>query len=616
MIVLPKSPNAYSAPVWNQLNNSDTNGSLYASFNLDLTENEGKVRLGKRLLINTNSDDIGAMNSYPCGFKAYGNSVFTLLGTGGAGNVYLKNNTTGVYPSKTPFAQVLTSNTPTDIDSRYSDLEVSNNALYVTGSGTQVYKTTDTTNGTTWINATTLASAGHANSPHMLLTYSGRTYMTDLSSKIVSWDASDVLASSGTNTCNLATNYGGSDSNVITFIRASSNRIWIGTINTNGGKGYIYEWDGATADVASKQYRMDSAGVLSCVVKDDVPYVMDVYGQLHYWNGGTFVRLAGLNRINNQLLYNPMTAGTEQNNRFIHPNGMSVIKGKINILINGTNINNTTYLNNTIEETIPSGIWEFDETKGLYHKHSATLSHAGGTITDYGQVKLSGVGALAEINNPSTDAGRDGTFLAGVSYYGDTTTVKHGIFYDNSNDTVQKGGYLITVKLPATDQNGLPSVQNMYNNVYTLYKKFLDANDSINIKYRKEEIAAVIATATWTSATTFTTTTDLSALTGYEVEPILGLGSGKTSHITLVVNNAGTYTVTVDETYTGATGTSQIRVQNWKKISDINYGQATYDQAGIGELSNWVQFKVSMIFIGKDELEKLIIINQNANPAN
>lgn len=609
MIVLPKAQNSYSSPIWNQVNNSDTNGSLYASFNLDLSENEGKVRLGKRLVVNTNSDDVVHITSYPCGFATYGNSKFAIAGANGTGFAFINNNTGGVYPSRTSFTELAGSNTPGDVDSLYSDCIVSNGALYVSGKGTSVYKTTDTTNGTTWASS---VSAGHTGYPHMFTSLSGRTYMTDLTSEVISWNAADTVATSGAFTVSV----GSSDSTVITCIRASSNRIWICTVNTTGGKGYIYEWDGATT-IVQKSYRLETSGALACVIKDDVPYVIDVYGNLLYWNGGTFVKLTGLNRINNQLLYNP-SASTSlgANNRFIHPNGMSIIKGRINILINGTNINNTAYLNNTIEETIPSGIWEYDENRGLTHKHAFSLSHLGGTITDYGQNKIFGAGALIEMDNSSTDVSRDGTFMAGISYYSDTATTKSGIFYDNSNDTIQKGGYLVTTKLPAIDQQGNPSVQNMFNTVYTMYRRLLDAGDSINIKYRKEEILPVIATATWTSTTTFTTPTDLSALTGYEVEPILGIGSGHTSHITSVVNNSGTYTVTVDETYTGATGTSQIRVQNWKKISDINYSQPTFDSAGIGELSNWIQLKITMLFTGKDELEKLIIINNNANPAN
>lgn len=608
-ITLPKSPNTYSAPVWNQLNNTDINGTLYASFNLDLTENDGKVRLGKRLVINTNSDDVAEITSYPCGFTAYGNNKFAIAGASGIGYAFLNNNGSGVYPSLTPFTKITGANTPTDVDSLYSDIVVSNGAVYVTGKGTSVYKTTDTSSGTTWSAA---ISAGHTTVPHMLTTFQARTYMTDLNSQVISWDASDVVATSGAYTVQL----GNSDANVITVIRASSNRIWICTVNTQGGKGYVYEWDG-TATQVTKSYRLESSGALACVIKDDVPYIIDVYGNLLYWNGGTFVKITGLNRVHNKLLYNPSaSSGIGSNGRFIHPNGMSIIKGKINLLINGTNIDSSTYLNNSIEETIPSGIWEYDETKGLYHKHSFSTAHSGDTITDYGQVKLFGAGALTEMNNSSTDASRDGTFIAGASYYTSTTITKSGIFYDNSKDTMQKAGYLITVKLPAINENGMPSIQNMYNNIYTMYRRLLNADDSINIKYRKEEIDSVIVTASWASTTTFTTTTDLSSLTGYEVEPILGLGSGKTSHITLVVNNAGTYTVTLDETYTGAFTTSQIRVQNWKKISDVNYSQPTFDQGGIGELANWIQFKITMIFTGKDELEKLIIINQNANPAN
>ena len=607
MITLPKSPNAYSLPIWNQLNNSDVNGTLYASFNLDLTENEGKVRLGKRLVINTNSSDAAEITSYPCGFKVYGANRFAIAGASGVGYVF-KGDVNKIYPSAVQFGKVTGSNTPTDVDSLYSDIEVSNGALYVTGKGTSVYKTTDITLGTTWATA---ISAGTTTCPHMLASFQARTYMTDNGSKIISWDASDTVASSGTYTVDI----GNPGSNVITFIRSSSNRIWIGTINTYGGKGYIYEWDGSTTTEVQKSYRLESAGVLSCVIKDDVPYVMDVYGQLLVWNGGTFKKLTALNRIHNKLLYNPSSPNNfGENNKFIHPNGMSIVKGRINLLINGSNIDNTTYINNTIEETIPSGVWEYDEDKGLYHKHSVSLSHVADTIVDYGQVKVNGVGALSELNNPSNDAGRNGTFLAGVSYYTNTTTIKSGIFYDDSNDTLQKAGYFITSKLPAIDINGMPSIQNMYNNIYTMYKSLLDTNDEIVIKYRKKEIDAVIVVATWTSITTFTTTTDLSALVGYEVEPILGVGSGKTSHIVTAPYVAGVCTVTLDKIYAIIVGTSQVRIQNWKKISTINTSStATYDQAGIGELGNWIQFKIGMIFTGKDEIEKLVVINQNYN---
>lgn len=607
MIQLPKQPNAYSLPIWNQPNNSDIDGSLYASFNLDLSENEGKVRVGKRLVINTNTTDVAEITSYPCAFKQFGRVKFTIAGASGIGYVFYELDTSGVYPSKRPFQKLTGANTPTDVDSLYSDMEVSNGAVYVSGKGTSVYKTTDSTNGTTWSAA---ISAGNVNTPHMMTSFQARTYMTNSQSKIISWDSADSVSTSGAYTVDL----GNSDSNAITFIRASSNRIWIGTVNTNGGKGYVYEWDG-TATQVQKSYRLESSGALACVIKDDIPYIMDVYGVLSVWNGGTFKKLTSLNRINNKLLYNPMVSGGSLNNKFIHPNGMSIIKGKICMLIDGRNIDNTTVLSDTIEETIPSGVWEYDENKGLTHKHSIGLSHLADTITDYGQVKTFGVGALTELNNPSTDSGRNGTFLVGASYYTTTTTTQSGIFYDDSNDTLQKAGYLITAKLPAIDERGMPSIQNMYNNLYTLYKKLLSETDKITVKYRKEEIAEVIVTASWTSTTEFATTTDLSALVGYEIEPILGVGSGKTSHISSVVNNSGTYIITMDETYTGVAGlTSQVRVKNWKKISSIIQNSQTSDQAGIGELVNWIQFKIAMIFTGKDEIEKLLVVNQNYNP--
>lgn len=603
MISLPRQPNAYSLPVWTQTNDSDVNGSLYSSFNIDLTENEGKVRLGKRLVLNTGSADDSNMG-IPIAFKTFlhsggSPSAFAVAGA----YIWSQAISTG-YPSATPFTKLTAGSAPTTCVSNVSDMEILSGTIYVTTFSTTTYYSTD---GVNWSSFT--SGAGASGVTHMLCNFQNRMYMTDNGNTVVSWDTARTLASI---TNPYTVDLSAYPNLWITFIKASSNRIWIGTLDQYAGKGYIFEWDGVATQV-TKPYRLDASGALSCVIKDDIPYITDSNGNLSYWNGGTFVKVAGLNRLHNKLLYKALST---VNDRFIHPNGMSIIKGKINILIDGRNYDNATVLSDTIEETIPSGIWEFDEKKGLYHKHSFCTTKSGSTITDYGQTKIFGAGAIAELNLPNTDSGRNGTFLAGASYYTNTTTIVSGIFYDDSNDTLQKAGYLVTPKLLAIDGRGMPSVQNSWQNIYTLYRYLLDSNDKITVKFRNKEIDSVIAIATWTSNTTFTTPTDLSALVGYEVEPILGLGSGKTSHITIAVFSAGSCTVTVDETYTGATSTSQVRIQNWKKISTITSGEATYDQAGIGPISNWCQFKLGMIFTGRDELETLLIINQNFNPAN
>lgn len=613
MIQIPKAPNQFSLPSWGQENDSDINGTLWASFNIDASENEGRIRVGKRLLLNTGTADDGSIGTtgFPVGFRQFtdnaGRAFWTVMGS----FVYRSGSNADILSSA--FVKDTNTNTPTDCNSQYSDIEIFNGELFVSRASADVKYLPAL--GSSWSTATGL---GHGNVTTSFTTYANRLYCGG-GSAIFSMDTSHSVATSSTYTVTIDAGL------TITCIRASSNRIWILTESTTGGKGYIFEWDG-TATQAAKSYRLESSGALACVIKDDIPYVFDTNGNLLVWNGGTFQKLAGLNRKNNKLLYNPLSTTS---NRFIHPNGMSIVKGKINILLKGTNYDNSDDTVASIEETIPSGIYEYDETRGLVHKYSFGLTKSNGTITDYGQVKIALPGGLTELNFPSTSTSRNGQFLCGCAYYSDNgSTEIAGIFYDDSKDTLQKAGYFITTKLQAQDPNGLLSVQNTWQTIYTIYKNLLNSTDKIVVKYRVVDADPVQANITWQSTTTFTVLNSAVVVSNYwtsgtggEVEIINGIGAGKSSHITNAVNNAGTWTVTVDETYTGATSTATARFQNWKKLSALVYNAATtngvtYDQAGIGDLTNWVQFKVWMLFTGKNEIERMIIINNDTNPAN
>lgn len=599
MISLPKAPNQYSKPVWNQPNNSDTDGSLYASFNCDVTYNEGKFRLGQRMLLATGQVDDSDMTSYPIAFipgfiqngTIYGSSStnYTIMGS------YIWNG----YDIFTQTALKDTHTSPPAVSSTLSDMIVFNSELYASDTAGNMSYITSSSSAWQGVNLA-LGSVAVSLCVFQNILYGGG------GSQVHSMTAAHTASSSGPYTITALPDPGLS----ITFVRAASNRIWIGTVNFNGGKAYVYEWDGVATQV-TKGYRLESSGALACVIKDDIPYIIDSNGKLLAWNGGTFVELSRLNRINNKTLLN---SNSTTNNRFIHPNGIALIQGRICMLINGANNDG---LGN--EETIPSGIYEYTPEHGLIHKYSIAQTKVADTIVDYGQINLSGVGALTAFNytisgGPSTNTD---SFFAGATYYMDASTTKAGIFYNNGADNLQKSGYLITPKLSSIDVNGLPSVQNMWQNFYTLYKSFLDTNDKIYIKYRKQGISEVTITATWTSTMTFTTPTDLSALVGYEIEVVRGIGGGKTAHIVSAPFSAGSCTVTLDDPFTGASGTAKVKVKNWKKISDMDTtSQATFDQANVGILSNWIQFKVTMQFTGKDELERLIIINKDFNPAN
>lgn len=577
-----------------QLNSSNVLGDLYASFNLDLSENEGLIRIGKRLILNTATGDLANMSSYPVGFAAFNGMKWTIYGTGSGSAA----NTTNAYPSDGLFAQVLGSGVPGAGDSTLSDLLVSYSELYMTGAEGIVRYTAD---GTTW---NTISIASDTLNPHMLASFLARTYVSQLGSQITSWSKSDHIAASIGSQYTL--DLGNTDSNIITFIRPASDRIWIGTVNTLGGKGYIYDWDGS-AGTTTKSYRLESSGALSCVIKDDVPYVMDSNGRLIVWNGGTFKTLTKLNRRRNKMLWNALS---RVNNRFVHPNGMSLVGGKIHIGIDGRNLDGSA-TGSSIEETIPSGVYEYDENRGLIHKDSVGSSKSAGTITDYGQTRLAGIGGLSELNIPSANAGRNGTFLLGASYYTTATASTSGVFYDDSNDTLQKAGYLVTTKMrPDASKLGQTTTA-MWRKLYLTYRQFLASTDRMVIKFRYVEQEPTQMDITWASTTTFTTSDGNIAnyAIGDEVEIVQGNGAGICAHIT-ALSGSGTITVTIDETVASSSATAKARFQKWKKLLEVNDQTSSWVEMGIDPAAHtWVQFKIWVLFTGQDEIETLVPVD-------
>lgn len=574
MIIIPNNKK------WIQTNNSEVLGNIWASFNVDLSDNMGRLRIGSRLIVNTDDTDDADLG-LPVAFRTIATKKFTI-----AGAKVFKSTTTS---PQSNYTEDITSGVPTNLNSDYSDMSSFNGYLYISANSTSVYKT----DGSTWSTFTAGSSTG---SPRIFVQFADRMYMTDGSSKIISWNTSDSVASIGSAyTLDFSSN---ADERRIVFMRASASRIWIGTVNRNGGKGAIYEWDGISTQ-ATKLYRLEASGAMSCVIKDDIPYVFDSNGDLLVWNGGSFVKLTGLNRENHTLLL----GSTSESNPFIHRNGMSIIEGKICALIRGINGDNTS----TIEDTIPSGIYEYDKEYGLVHKHSIGLTKSNGTVSDYGQIKIAKVGALTEINLQDDASTRNGTFQAGVQVYTNASSTRNLIAYDDSTNSLQKAGYLITPKIDSAN------IDDVWQKIYPKVKRFQNTTDKMVVKYRTDEIDSVEFTGTFTSTTTFITTADLSSFAvGDEITIIQGLGSGKPSHITAMSLSAGTYTVTVDETYTGATTqTFKAKIDKWIKIGSLSNKVVSYLECPIGKKANWVQFKIWLVVTGrKNELESLVIVNQ------
>ena len=590
MITIPDKNRRYI-----QGTDSDILGNLFSTFNCDFKQNKGALRLGRRLVLNTATADLTQLNSYPVGFKYFNNgsstSVYTAAGSA---------NTGYAFSALTPdggFGRVVTAGSPATVDSTTSDIEVGFGELYISSaSDAKVYYLNSSN---VWGNL----NAGSAGNVMMMcyFNYQNRMYVTKGGYQIQSWDSSHTVASpAATYTLSLAT------TEIITFIKASNNRIWIGTVNVYGGRGYVYSWDGSTSTGPQATYKLDTAGALACVIDGDVPYIIDTNGRLLHFNGGTFVATAGFNRKNDKQLYN---AAYSLNKRFIHPNGMAIIEGEINVLADLTN-NDVAAHGGTQEDCNPSGVWEYSRTnKDLKHKTSFTLTKSGGTINDFGQVRIFGAGGLAEAI--VTSSVNNGSYLAGCSYYTDATTTTSGIFYDDLNDTLAKCGSYVSARLFS-----VRVLKDIWHRLYALHLKFLNASDKIVVKWRSTIDIPTEVTITWLSSTAFYTSTDLTpymtigtdGLYG-EVDVIQGLGSGKCSHITNIQKRATDWLVQVDETYTGATGTSKARLSKWIKAGTIQ-DVLDYDSVQLG-LKNGIQIQVKlwMSWTGQNELISTVITN-------
>lgn len=135
------------------------------------------------------------------------------------------------------------------------------------------------------------------------------------------------------------------------------------------------------------------------------------------------------------------------------------------------------------------------------------------------------------------------------------------------------------------------------------------------VKYRIAEDEPTEATITYTSTTTFTVPASsftTAPVAGDEVEILQGIGASRCAHITTVTGST-TLTVTVDETITGATSqTAVARFQTWKKLGSYSSQSDELYKLPIdkGNNSVWVQFKVWILWTGKDELYDLTISNK------
>lgn len=590
-----------------QTNRSNAVGNLWATKSMDFEFNVGVGRLGPKLVINTSNADDADLGT-PVAFEFFDGRWYSICGT----RVF-KNATEELTSS---FSEDASTNAITTYDEG-SDLAVFNSRLWATASGKLMSKASSGTGAGAWTDRTGSANVSGDLEKMTYFRKFDRLYWVEANDEVASIDKSDVLALAGDYNLDLSST---SDLDGISALTSTSDRIWIGlrtadnTSTSSGGKtGSIVEWDGISAQI-TKEYKLIAAAVVAFCIdpENDVPYAMDTDGRVLGYTGYGFKEVGRLPLGKKKLA--GATASLNEGT-FIKPNGMVFTKNRTILCTINNEVEDSGA---TIIENLPSGVWELNlDTGSFTHKNAFTLkSRSSSTVTDFGQNRIDEVGAIAL--NPFANDSSNGapTLITGARYFTDASSTAYAIFVDSpdnasSDPEGQKASYFVTTWM----ESPVESATEQWQKAFAFHRQFLGADDRIVLKYRKTEPAAPLEISiTWVNTTSFTTSTDVSALIGYEVEGIQGTGAGGSAHITNVTGS-GTYTVTLDTAVTGVTtGTAKVRLQNWTKLGEITGQTEEMAELPINIVAPRIQMKVCLFMTGEGEFHRLAVPTATHQP--
>ncbi len=585
--------------IWRQFNQGEIFGDIWASWNLDLTSNKGKVRVSPQTVtFMSNADDSNM--KFPVAFKR--------TSADGTDKAWVLANTKLFNLAWSSFPGVMAADTNTGtptVSHSVSDLEEFNAKLYASLANDiaelSAINTWDADKGTVEWGLT------FGSNPHPIHTAFNNLFCIGDGNKLHTVDTSDNVDTGGSGGARLTLK----TELEIVWIRSSRSAIWIGCRNTKGRSAEIIQWDGSSASF-NNNYKLNSSECLAGLIKDDVPYTVIGNGELLQFNGRGFVT------IDNFPIYlnkNHIWSDIYTIPNMVHRNGMAVIDGNIQILVNAA-IDGQTNQN---LENFHSGIWEYTKETGLYHKYSANKVRSG-TNTDFGSPCILKPGFLVAL------AGSTSKFIAGAELYandGGASLTEVGVLIKADTDSVAKMGYLVSPQIHTKQ------IEETWGTFWLLAKKFLNGTTNIIIKFRLDLFSFDSSNVfdegqtggTWASTTTFSydksSYPDVTQVTiGDEVEILSGVGAGLCAKITNITTVSNTVTFTIDQTVTGATTQNiTVRFSRWTQIGSWSDLVQRYKQQNINQASSFIQFKIVMFGLKTSpELEKIKLKSQVKRP--
>jgi hypothetical protein len=249
---------------------------------------------------------------------------------------------------------------------------------------------------------------------------------------------------------------------------------------------------------------------------------------------------------------------------------------------------------------------------------------------DYGISLTNGyTGTIVQV---ATNTNMHDHLLYGSQVIDGTDNATYGVL----NFTVsgfENRGYFVTPKFVSTE------LQDSHKKLWLKYSP-LKVGDAIIAKVQTDKISGIpvsspqaTGTTLWTSATTFTTTCDISEAYAWfnldtannqlELEVLSGSGAGQMSQITTITLNGSTYTVTVADTIIGASNGKYLNflINNWKVLytTEQNASLTSSDTKGwaeypIASQSKWCKVKVELRGVDT-RIEELLLDNEPVAPA-
>jgi len=590
MILIPGKDKKIS-----QTNNGDVLGSLYFTKNINF-DKAGYISLARKTqYVNRALANASSATNFGTGYNAIYDPLTSAYAIVASGGCYIMHATT----------LVVTRDDSTNNPGDGNDNFYWNGALYFLRNGTTGIQ--KRTNGV-WAVALGTIPTNTDFHTFCLNEITNELLFTDgnLIQKITTGDTISVA-------CTLPANFRAR------WIVFSNNRFFIGTLNTNGGNGKVFYWDGVST-VATISYDVNSQiAVSGCKYKSTVA-CMNSLSQMMMFDGSGFTQVASL-PVYNELEYWVSSASATGVYVPMFPKSMKSQGDLIYLNLGNTQSGRA---NGNLANFI-SGIWCYDPAVGLYQKFSPTPYN---DTTGYGSVLPFTVdsGLIAFLAEPNYTGSLPALTVGSEIIYSmrvpDTAYATSGAYnVICSPVSGENRGYFVTNKIYS--QN----VTDTWQRIYIKFRGLFDSNDKIKIKYRiKERTKSPVvvgsqgdATCTWTTTTTFTADEPMlaSVIADDDFEIWTGRGAGKTAKVVSNTLVGSTYTVVLDTaigTVGDITGGS---FWNWTALKTFdNTSIAGFAEIPIAKKGKFVQLKVELEGEGgRVQVEELQIINDTFKPS-